>query len=227
MKKILLLSLFAFTACLLAAQPRISILGDSYSTYKGYVEPDTNLCWYGHAERESMNDVRDVEQTWWRLLAAQGGYRIEVNNSYSGSTVCHTGYRGEDYSDRSFVTRHDRLGHPDIILVFGGTNDTWAGVPLGDFRYGDWTKAQLYGFRPAFACLLASLHECYPEAKICNITNCDLDSAYTGAMTEICRHYGVTDVVLHDIDKQSGHPSVAGMREICRQVLEALRREGF
>jgi len=223
MKKFLFLSLFALAATLLTAQPRISILGDSYSTYKGHVQPDTNLCWYGYAERERVNDVRGVEQTWWRLLAAQGGYRIEVNNSYSGATVCHTGYRGEDYSDRSFVTRHDHLGRPDIILVFGGTNDAWAGVPLGDYQYKDWTKAQLYGFKPAFACLLASLQKRYPKAKVFNITNCDLSPAYTDAMAEICRHYGVPDIRLHDIEKQSGHPSVAGMREICRQVLAALQ----
>lgn len=225
MKKTIILSLFALTATLLAAQPRISILGDSYSTYKGYVQPDSNICWYGHEERKKVNDVRNVGQTWWRLLAAQGGYRIEVNNSYSGATICHTGYEGKDYSDRSFVSRHDHLGQPDIILVFGGTNDSWAGAPLGEYQYADWTKAQLYHFRPAFACLLASLAKRYPQAKVYNISNCDLNPAYTEAMAEICRHYGIIDIALHDIEKQNGHPDVAGMQEICRQVLDVLKKD--
>ena len=49
-----------------------------------------------------------------------GDYELERNNSYSGSTVCHTGYKGADYSDRSFITRMVDLGQPDIILVFWG-----------------------------------------------------------------------------------------------------------
>ena len=47
-------------------------------------------------------------------------------NSYSGSTICNTGYRDEDYSDRSFINRTTLLGNPDIILICGGTNDSWA-----------------------------------------------------------------------------------------------------
>ena len=38
----------------------------------------------------------------------------------------------------------------------------------------------------------------------------------------ICRHYGVTNIRLHDIDKQWGHPSVKGMESICRQVGDVL-----
>lgn len=34
------------------AQKKLSILGDSYSTYYGYVTPDTNLCWYGVPEEK-------------------------------------------------------------------------------------------------------------------------------------------------------------------------------
>lgn len=49
---------------------------------------------------------------------------MKRNNSYSGSTVCHTGYQKADYSDRSFATRMDNLGNPDVLLVFGGTNDS-------------------------------------------------------------------------------------------------------
>ena len=63
------------------------------------------------------------------------GFSWNVNNSYSGSTVCHTGYEKADYSDRSFITRIHNLGTPDIILVFGGTNDSWAGAPIGVYQY--------------------------------------------------------------------------------------------
>lgn len=147
---------------------------------------------------------------------------MELNNSYSGATVCHTGYNKEDYSDRSFITRMNNLGNPDIIFVFGGTNDNWAGAPIGEFKYGDWTKEELYSFRPAFAYMLDYLKKQYPEAEIYNIINSGLKDEVTQSMEEICRHYEITNIRLHDIDKQSGHPSISGMESIRKQVWEVV-----
>ena len=83
-------------------------MGDSYSTYEGYMSPSHNLSWYAGkdgGEGVKRNDVKQVEQTWWHLLTSDPAYTLERNNSYSGSTICHTGYRKEDFSDRSFFTR--------------------------------------------------------------------------------------------------------------------------
>ena len=41
-------------------------------------------------------------------------------------------------------------------------------------------------------------------------------------MDEICRHYGIENIRLHDIDKQWGHPSVQGMQSIDVSVLGSL-----
>lgn len=41
---VLLLSLCLYTNAF--AQKKVSILGDSYSTYGGYVSPSVNICWY-------------------------------------------------------------------------------------------------------------------------------------------------------------------------------------
>ena len=114
------------------------------------------------------------------------------------------------------------LGTPDIILVFGGTNDSWAGAPIGAYQYDGWTKADLYSFRPAFCYLLASLKQLYPAARIYNITNSELSEEVTDSMDEICRHYGIENIRLHDIDKQWGHPSVQGMQSIDAQVWESV-----
>ena len=111
---------------------------------------------------------------------------------------------------------------PDIILVFGGTNDSWAGAPIGVYQYDGWTKADLYSFRPAFCYLLASLKQLYPAARIYNITNSELSEEVTDSMDEICRHYGIENIRLHDIDKQWGHPSVQGMQSIDAQVWESV-----
>lgn len=98
----------------------VSILGDSYSTFENYLQPDTNAVWYFQQPRKN-NDVRSVDQTWWYKFIKESGYRLCVNNSFSGATICHTGYRKEDYSDRSFVTRMNNLGCPDLIFIFGAT----------------------------------------------------------------------------------------------------------
>lgn len=41
-------------------------------------------------------------------------------------------------------------------------------------------------------------------------------------MEEICRHYKIANILLHHIDKQLGHPSVKGMKDISEQLWKAL-----
>lgn len=225
MKKIVLIfgMLLAMgTAC--GEKPVISILGDSYSTFEGWVEPDTNLVWYVDEER-SITDVDTVTDTWWGILTNEKApYELGVNNSYSGATVCYTGYNGDDYRDRAFITRMDNLGQPDVILVFGATNDSWAGSPIGEYKWSDWTDEELYTFRPAMAKMLDGLQRMYPDAKLAFILNTELKPEINESAARICDHYGVTLIRLRDIDKQTGHPSVKGMKEIARQVGEKLPR---
>ncbi|MFV0553280.1 MAG: SGNH/GDSL hydrolase family protein, partial [Mangrovibacterium sp.] len=112
---LILLAVLSLSAC----KTQVSILGDSYSTFGGYVKPDTNYVWYGVPNQAPHNDVTQVEEMWWYSIVNEAGYKLEVNNSFSGSTVCHTGYEAADYSDRSFITRLTKLGKPDVIIVFG------------------------------------------------------------------------------------------------------------
>ena len=60
----------------------VSILGDSYSTFENYLQPDTNAVWYFQQPRKN-NDVRSVDQTWWYKFIKESGYRLCVNNSFS------------------------------------------------------------------------------------------------------------------------------------------------
>ena len=221
----LLFFLISLATCMgLQAQSKlgISILGDSYSTFKGYVVPDSNYVWYPQ-ENPANNDVQDVRQLWWQqLIRNHQGYRLCQNNSFSGATICHTGYDGADYSDRSYCTRLWNLGSPDVILVFGGTNDTWAKSPIGDFQYGNWQKNDLYKFRPAMAYVLENLQNRYPGVRIYVIINDILSDEVTASMKTICQHYHVSYIQLHDIAKQWGHPSQKGMQQIAEQVAAAL-----
>ncbi len=189
--------------------------------FYGHVSPAANLCWYGVPGEKKENDVTKVEETWWYRFIHEHGFQLERNNSYSGSTVCHTGYEKADYSDRS-LSPVFTTSAPRHNPCFGGTNDSWAGAPIGVYQYDGWTKADLYSFRPAFCYLLASLKQLYPAARIYNITNSELSEEVTDSMDEICRHYGIENIRLHDIDKQWGHPSVQGMQSIDAQVWESV-----
>ena len=222
---IVCLSLF-FIPFLVSAQTTISILGDSYSTFLGHVTPASNAIWYGEVnagDNHSKNNVHQLEQTWWYLLINKMNAKLECNNSYSGSTICLSGYKDTDYSDRAFIARIHNLGNPDIIFIFGGTNDAWASSPIGNYQYEKWTRQDLFYFRPAFAYLLNQLTMLYPKALICNISNCNISSAILESMQVICSHYGVKNIQLENIEKQSGHPSIDGMRAISDQVYNAVQ----
>ena len=137
--------LFLLLACvalptIAQVKPTLAVLGDSYSTFAGFIPVD-NACWYNNPADLKRTDVTKVEQTWWWQVVKEGGYKLGTIESYSGATICNTGYRDEDYSDRSFVTRCTNLGNPDIILICGATNDSWASVPIGEYKYSGWKRA--------------------------------------------------------------------------------------
>lgn len=201
----------------------VSVLGDSYSTFRGYTLPDTNAIWYEPVPA-NRNDVTKVEQLWWHQLITNKGYRLEVNNSYSGSTICNTGYRKEDYTHESFVTRMKYLGSPDIILICGGTNDSWARSPIGEYKYEGWTKEDLYSFRPAMAWMLEFITKRYINAEVYFILNSELSEDINNSVHTICQHYAVPCIDLHDIDKQRSHPSIAGMKAMAEQVGKAMKK---
>ena len=57
---------------------RVSILGDSYSTFQGYI-PEGNAIWYGTEKpysRNLENDVTRVDDTWWYQLINRHGLKL-------------------------------------------------------------------------------------------------------------------------------------------------------
>lgn len=217
MKKLLFLMLITVTTVSVSAQTKkVSILGDSYSTFQGVIPAH-----YAPFYPNDKNDCTKVEQTWWDLYIKAKGYVLEKNDSWGGTTICGTGYGRMDASRNNFIARVDSLGNPDIIFVFGGTNDAWANSPIGEYQYADWTKDDCKNFRPALACLLDMLQKRYPKAKLVSLLNLELREPINESMREVCKHYNVQLVELHDIEKQNGHPSVRGMKSICDQLLEA------
>lgn len=232
MKKFFSLFTLLLFCMVSVAQPKtVAILGDSYSTFEGSI-PEGNACWYFTKNNPNNTDVNDVKQTWWWLLTERMGWTLLINNSYSGSTICNTGYNKEDYSDRSFIRRMDNLGgNPDVILIFGATNDSWAQAPIGEYNYPtdasgqlDIERRDLWTFRPAMAYMLAWMKEHYAKSDIFFILNDGLSDEITTSAKVICLYYGVRCIELKGIAKKAGHPSVEGMQQIANQVEQAVKQ---
>ena len=205
---------------LVDSQPTAVILGDSYSTFLGYI-PEGNAAWYS-SRAQGPNDVVKVDDTWWRQFCSVAGYDLLLNESWSGSTICNTGYDGVPCPTWSFIARMKNIvagdSDPDLILICGGTNDSWADSPIGQLKFSGWTDEDLACYLPACCYMLDYLRREAPQAEIVCVINSELKPEITQGQIDACSHYGAHALVLKDIDKLWGHPSVAGMTAMCEQV---------
>ncbi len=207
----------------------VMILGDSYSTFKGYIPEGYEAHYY--PERPDC-DVLEVEKTWWMQLINETDSELILNTSFSGTTFGYTGYNGEDYSYKAFPTRFDNLKKEgffeknkiDTLFIFGGTNDSWANAPIGEDKYSDWEREDMYKVLPALCYLLKTVTETLPKAKIyCLINDC-LKEEITEGIKRISTKYGVEYIMHENIDKFDGHPDFKGMTTIKNQILEHIKK---
>lgn len=196
------------------------ILGDSYSTFKDHI-PEGNRCYYPNTEK--VDDVLQVDQTWWHLLMTRNGMQLIVNDSYSGATVCtdHSLPAISAYTERAKRTFSGDI-QPDYIFVFGGTNDSWTNKTVGQVQYGDWEDADLKRVLPAFCFVLDHITKHNPKSTVVALINTNLNPEMHAGMVAAAEHYGVKAICLQDIDKQNGHPSALGMQQIADQIEAAL-----
>jgi hypothetical protein len=154
-----------------------------------------------------------------------------MNNSWSGSTICYTAYGGRDCSgDSSFIYRFEKLlaegffekNEIDTIFVFGATNDSWCGAELGELNFGEIKREDLYKVLPAICHFLRLLTEKLPKVRILTVVNTQLKDEITNGLIEVSKHFNIEYVVLENIDKTSGHPTILGMKQIKDQILKAL-----
>lgn len=199
----------------------LMILSDSYATFENYL-PEGNTTWYPNLEK---NDVAKVEDTWWHRLVKNTNATLIRNESYSGSAICNYGYGGGN-SEFSFITRLDNLidqgffneNNIDTIIILGGTNDSWAGSPIGKEQFSNWSEEDKRSFIPAFCYLLDRIEKNVSNANVVCVINEGIKADITNGMVSVCEKYGVDCVKLSNIDKQEGHPSVAGMIAIENQI---------
>lgn len=208
----------------------IMIFGDSYSTYEGYIPPGYAVYYSGH--RESLPDISDVKLTWWSRLVSETGAVLVQNNSWSGSTIGYTGYNNSDCShSSSFICRFEKLlsdhffdnNRVDTLFVFGGTNDSWSGAPLGDPDINNPGENDLYCVIPAIKHFIKRLTEELKNTKIVVIGNCDIKSEITKALEDAANSHGATYIGLSGIDKINGHPTEVGMEQIKDRIISKLQ----
>ena len=205
------------------------ILGDSYSTFEGFI-PQGYKAYYTTAEKEET-DVNQVEQTWWHQLLAETDATLLKNCSYSGTTICNTGYDGKDSKSVSFVARFDKLlaenyfyeNKINTFFLFGGTNDSWANSPIGELMYSDWEKEDLFSVLPAFCYLIHKICINLPDAKVFCVLNTELKSDIRENFKTACKRYDVNVIQLDEFDKKCGHPTVKGMKQIKEQIMEYIK----
>lgn len=207
------------------------IFGDSYSTFAGFI-PNGYLSYYSEIEKPET-DVTKVSQTWWSQVVKDANLNLVLNNSWSGSTICHTGYNNSDCSESSsFIYRLKELIRDGFfekneihkVFVFGGTNDSWADAPLGEMKFKDWTDDDLYSVLPGICYFLNLLRETLPQAEIYCMINIGLKSEISSCLKTACERYNITPITFDTIDKRDGHPTIQGMQDIKDGVLKILKR---
>jgi len=206
----------------------VVILGDSYSTFEGYV-PAHQKTYYPKPEK--VPDLTRVEETWWYQLTTRRNMRILVNDSYSGSTVCNHTRDGQP-PESAFISRmHVTLSEkgvsgekPDVIIIFGATNDSWLDRGIGEVRFDNWTQEELRCVLPAYCHLLDYVTRQNPQAEIYCVVNDVLKPEITMGLVKAAEHYGVHVVMLEGIDKSNGHPTVLGMAQIAQQIEREMDR---
>lgn len=132
------------------AAEKISVLGDSISTFQG-CSPASGF-YYGPAFGD-VTGVRSAADCWWmRVIRAMGG-ELLCNDSWAGSTVFHMGAM-----PASSVSRLRRLAKgegvtPDHVLVYTGLNDVDRQIPPESFAED-------------YDAMLERLRGLYPKAQV-------------------------------------------------------------
>jgi len=227
----------------------ISILGDSISTFAGYIPVADGFNLEHLARYPQDNLLTDVNETWWMQVINELGAKLGINDSWRGSTV--SGYASvttgvEGYkaamSNPVQIQNLGSNGTPDVILFYGGTNDLAHVSKIGTFNpetapeEAQFETLKWDNLADGYCNALLRLQYFYPDAEIIAMFPTYTKSYYSNdklaegnaLLAEICEHYGVkyVDLRLCGIsvsDLPDGiHPDAKGMDYITEAVLEVL-----
>lgn len=237
----------------------MSILGDSISTFG---DPDsrnengtycysyypTQTCRYSTTGTVgSYQSIKfNVEDTYWMKLIRATGMVLGINESWRGSKVA--GSTDSAFNNQNRIDHLGENGIPNVILVYGGSNDAGGNVSLGTFdteNPQNYTTEQISQlpvttFADGYRTMLIRLMKTYPTAEIVvilptfttsyyTITNLDL---YVEVIKEECDFFGIkyidarcTGINVYNRASylEDGiHPNVAGMQLIFEKIYKNL-----
>lgn len=221
----------------------ISILGDSISTYAGYI-PDSDGYNLEHLARYPQDNLFEgVEHTWWMQVIERCGARLGINDSWRGTTV-----DGKSPSDRTAISNVQRIqnlganGSPDVILLYGGTNDYGQLNIIDKFDKAkmptevDLTTIQWGALSEAFAHTILRIKHFFPDAQLVAVLPGRTAKYYSvselrtgnALLAKVCEHYGVPYVNLFTSKLMSSHmpdgihPDKEGMDIITDEVMKVM-----
>lgn len=246
---------------------RISILGDSISTFGVPDQNNATGTWTypGNPCRYPQSNLfTNVDYCYWKRLLDNFNMVLGINESWAGSRVSNTQSTDSgDLGPNRCMSSQTRIGHlgengtPDIILVYGGTNDAGGNVTIGTFNTENpinYTAEQIAAlpvatFADAYRAMLIRLLKTYPTARIIvilpnftvsyySITNLDL---YVEVVKEACDFFGIKYIDIRTagitVYNQGSyfpdgiHPNAAGMellyKTICMESFDELNRYGL
>ena len=230
----------------------ISILGDSISTFAGYIPTADGFNREHLARYPQDNLLTDVNETWWMQVIDGLDAKLGINDSWRGATFSGavpvtSGDTGENaaLSNLHRIQNLGSNGTPDVIVVYGGTNDLAHVAKIGTFDPEtapvnvDLTTTKWDNLADGFLHTILRIRFYYPNAQLVVLLPTYTASYYTdeklaqgnAVMAAICEHYGVayTDLrmsgVTADLLPDGIHPGEEGMDLITDAVLDTLLNE--
>ena len=102
------------------AEPKkVSVIGDSISTFRGYI-PYSYSTYY---PRTDGTFISVADMYWYQLIYKHmTNARLERNIAYSGSWVTNAEASASTYFAKRFMDQNG-VGDADIVIIHGGTND--------------------------------------------------------------------------------------------------------
>ena len=174
---------------------RLSVIGDSISTFKGWIPAN-----YSAHYPATDGTLTLVNETYWYRLAHDymKDCAFDTNIAFSGSTVTNTteenykaryGSASNAWFKKDFCTRFTECGgcgRPDIILIHGGTND-WAhnADPLAPGVAIRNDASNIYGGSAPSESVMASIYATADAAKTRSEVNALPDGTFCEAYVKL------------------------------------------
>lgn len=204
---------------------KVSILGDSISTYKG-ISNDRSANLSISQNPYFYSPPFPEEKTYWAMLIRNLGLELCVNNSWSGGNLCGRENPNSGVNRASYLSRESGEV-PDLVIVFMGINDLGRGIDAEIFS-ADYNAA------------LSLIREKYPNADICCVNIPDRDpflkaraEIFNAAISRAAEAYGgfVADLFSSRLNNDfyymntvdGLHPDEDGMRIIAEIIEKAIR----